>query len=137
MLGPVIAQNPKLVVIANRTPENALKLVDELGLSSFVEAIGLNELSGTTFHLIINGTSASLFGKRPPISADLFTRHTFCYDLNYGRQETPFTRWAEQNGARATMGWGMLVEQAAQSFYLWRGVRPDTIPVLQSLLKRP
>ncbi|MCZ6879780.1 MAG: shikimate dehydrogenase [Gammaproteobacteria bacterium] len=137
LLGPVIAQNPKLVVIANRTPNKALELVDELGLSGFVEATGLDELSGSTFHLIVNGTSASLFGKRPPISADLFTEHTLCYDLNYGRQETPFTRWAELNGARATMGWGMLVEQAAESFYLWRGVKPNTIPVLQSLLKRP
>ncbi len=137
LLGPVIAQNPKLVVIANRTPGNALKLVDELGLSSFIEAIGLNELGRTTFHLIINGTSASLFDKRPPISVGLFTSNLLCYDLNYGRKDTPFTRWAEQNGARAVMGWGMLVEQAAESFYLWRGVKPNTIPVLQSLLKRP
>ncbi|MCH9027250.1 MAG: shikimate dehydrogenase [Proteobacteria bacterium] len=137
LLGPVIAQNPKLVVIANRTPNNALELVDELGISSFVETTGLDELTDNTFHLIINGTSANLFDKRPPISADLFTRHTLCYDLNYGRQETPFTRWAAQNGARATMGWGMLVEQAAESFYMWRGVKPNTIPVLQSLLKRP
>ena len=137
LIGPVIAQNPKLVVIANRTPDNARKLVDELGLSSVVEATGLDELSGNTFHLIINGTSANLFDQRPPISVDLFTPHTFCYDLNYGKQDTPFTRWAEQNGARATMGWGMLVEQAAESFYLWRGVKPNTIPVLQSLLKRP
>ena len=137
LLGPVIAQNPKLVVIANRTPNNALELVDELGISSFVETTGLDELTANTFHLIINGTSANLFDKRPPISADLFTRHTLCYDLNYGRQETPFTRWAAQNGARATMGWGMLVEQAAESFYMWRGVKPNTIPVLQSLLKRP
>ena len=137
LLGPVIAQNPKLVVIANRTPNNALELVDELGISSFVETTGLDELTDNPFHLIINGTSANLFDKRPPISADLFTRHTLCYDLNYGRQETPFTRWAAQNGARATMGWGMLVEQAAESFYMWRGVKPNTIPVLQSLLKRP
>lgn len=137
LIGPVIAQNPKLVVIANRTPNNALELVDELGISSFVETTGLDELTDNTFHLIINGTSANLFDKRPPISADLFTRHTLCYDLNYGRQETPFTRWAAQNGARATMGWGMLVEQAAESFYMWRGVKPNTIPVLQSLLKRP
>jgi len=137
LLGPVVAQNPKLVMIANRTPENATRLIDELGISRFVEAAGLDELAGNTFHLIINGTSASLFDRRPPISVDLFTRHTFCYDLNYGKRETPFTRWAEKNGARATMGWGMLVEQAAESFYLWRGVKPDTIPVLQSLLKRP
>ncbi len=137
LLGPIIAQNPKLLVMANRTPENASKLIDELEVSEYVEAVGLDELSGNTFHLIINGTSASLFGKRPPISVDLFTRHTFCYDLNYGKEETPFTNWAEQNGARAVMGWGMLVEQAAESFYLWRGVKPDTIPVLQSLLKRP
>ncbi|MCZ6560081.1 MAG: shikimate dehydrogenase [Gammaproteobacteria bacterium] len=137
LLGPIIAQNPNLLVMANRTPENATRLIDELEVSEFVEAVGLDELSGNTFHLIINGTSASLFGTRPPISVDLFTRHTFCYDLNYGKEETPFTNWAEQNGARASMGWGMLVEQAAESFYLWRGVKPDTIPVLQSLLKRP
>jgi shikimate dehydrogenase len=137
LLGPIIAQNPKLLVMANRTPENATRLIDELEVSDYVEAVGLDELSGNTFHLIINGTSASLFGKRPLISVDLFTRHTFCYDLNYGKEETPFTSWAEQNGARASMGWGMLVEQAAESFYLWRGVKPDTIPVLQSLLKRP
>ncbi len=137
LLGPVIAQNPKLLMIANRTPENASKLIDELGLSSSVQAAGLEELGGKTFHLILNGTSANLFDKSPPISVDLFTRHTLCYDLNYGKTQTPFTRWSEENGARAIMGWGMLVEQAAESFYLWRGVRPDTIPVLQSLLKRP
>lgn len=137
LLGPVIAQNPELVVIANRNPDNAVKLVDELGLSGFAEAIGLNQLGRNTFHLIINGTSANLFDKRPPISVSLFDENVFCYDLNYAKKDTPFTCWAEQNGARAVMGWGMLVEQAAESFYLWRGVRPNTIPVLQSLLKRP
>ncbi len=137
LLGPVIAQKPELIVIANRNPDNAVNLIDELGLSGFAEAIGLNQLGKNTFHLIINGTSANLFDKRPPISVRLFDRNIFCYDLNYAKKETSFTCWAEQNGARAVMGWGMLVEQAAESFYLWRGVRPNTIPVLQSLLKRP
>ena len=85
--------------------------------------------------LIINATSASLAGELPPIPDSLIKPgHTWCYDMMYGAEETPFNRWARERGAaRCIDGLGMLVEQAAEAFALWRGVRPDTAPVLAAL----
>lgn len=136
LLGPLADCGPERLVVANRTPEKAKDLVERVSGSCLTSARGLKELSGMTFHLIINGTSAGLFGKRPPISTDLFTRHTLCYDLSYSRGETPFAKWAAENGTTAKTGWGMLVEQAAESFYLWRGFRPATAPVIKALVTR-
>lgn len=85
--------------------------------------------------LIINGTSASLAGELPPIAPGLIAPgHTVCYDMMYGKEPTAFNRWASDHGAARTLdGLGMLVEQAAEAFYLWRDVRPDAAPVLQHL----
>jgi len=86
------------------------------------------------FDLVINATSAGLKGENPPYPESAVAGHTICYDLSYGLTPTPFSRWgAEQGAARSVMGWGMLVEQAAESFYIWRGVRPDTAIVLKQL----
>jgi shikimate dehydrogenase len=86
------------------------------------------------YDLIINATSAGLKGETPPYPEEAIHEHTVCYDLSYGLTPTPFASWAAEHGAaRSVMGWGMLVEQAAESFYIWRGVRPDTAPVLKQL----
>jgi len=86
------------------------------------------------FDLVINATAASLAGELPPLPPGIVDSHSICYDLAYARDSTAFTRWATQRGcAGAFMGLGMLVEQAAESFQLWRGVRPDTGSALRAL----
>jgi shikimate dehydrogenase len=83
---------------------------------------------------LINATSAGLKGEPPPFPVSLVSPQTFCYDLVYGSNDTPFVVWAKTHGAaRAVHGWGMLVEQAAESFAIWRGVRPDTKPLLKQI----
>ncbi len=89
------------------------------------------------FDLIVNATSASLRGDVPAIPAGVVDSMTTCYDMAYGSGDTAFVTWAKARGAgRAEQGWGMLVEQAAEAFFLWRGVRPDTAPVLRALRTR-
>ena len=84
--------------------------------------------------LVINATSAGYKGETPPFPATVIGPDSFCYDLSYAAKPTPFCAWAKAHGAkRLAMGWGMLVEQAAESFHLWRGVRPDTKPVLKRI----
>jgi shikimate dehydrogenase len=96
------------------------------------------ELGGQRFDLVINATSAGLKGEVPPFPASILGPETLCYDLSYSMQDTPFVTWARENGAgRIAQGWGMLVEQAAESFYAWRGVRPDTRPVIARLPGSP
>ncbi len=89
---------------------------------------------GLRYDLIVNATSAGLQGEMPDLPAGLVGEESVCYDMAYGRGDTPFTLWAKSlHATRTTKGWGMLVEQAAESFLLWRGIRPDTQPVLQAL----
>jgi shikimate dehydrogenase len=88
----------------------------------------------SAFDLVINATSAGLKGENPPYPESAIAQHTICYDLSYGLTPTSFSSWAaDQGAARSVMGWGMLVEQAAESFSIWRGVRPDTAMVLKQL----
>jgi shikimate dehydrogenase len=95
-----------------------------------VHGVGYEGLGPASFDLIVNATSASLQHELPPLPAGLVGPATVCYDLAYGPQATPFVLWARAHGAAlACMGGGMLVEQAAESFLLWRGVRPDTAAV--------
>ena len=87
------------------------------------------------FDLLLNATSAGLKGEAPPFPASLIGPQSFCYDLVYSVNDTPFVLWARQHAAaRAVQGWGMLIEQAAESFFIWRGVRPDTKPILKQLV---
>ena len=96
---------------------------------------GLTQVKSTDFDLIINATAASINGDVPAIPGTLVSARTTCYDLAYSKEKTPFVRWAASLGcARALQGWGMLVEQAAESFSVWRGIRPQTAPVLQALI---
>ena len=101
------------------------------------QGVGFAYVGDTPFDLIINATSASLSGDIPPIPPSAIGPQTVCYDLAYGRSAMAFVRWAQQSGcARAVQGLGMLVEQAAESVRLWRGVRPETAEVLAALKAR-
>ena len=123
------------LLIANRTLEKAVAIAEALPAEA-VEVSAYEQLEGS-FDLIINGTSASLTNDLPPLPAGLTRPDTAAYDLMYGTEPTAFLRWAEEQGAgyRAD-GLGMLVEQAAEAFYLWRGVRPNTAPVIDKVRER-
>jgi shikimate dehydrogenase len=137
VLGPLLELNPRVLIIANRTAERAMQLTREFAPLGPVSGCTFAELKDQHFDLIINATSASLRGEVPAIPAGIVDAATTCYDMSYGITDTPFTAWARRHGSeRAAQGWGMLVEQAAESFGLWRGVRPDTAPVLAVLRSR-
>lgn len=135
IIGPLLAAKPAEIVIANRTVARAKALADHFSSSGPVRACGFKEVSSLpVYDLVINATSAGVKGETPPYPANAVHPVTVCYDLSYGLTPTPFSVWGSAQGAaRSVMGWGMLVEQAAESFHLWRGVRPDTRPVLQQL----
>jgi shikimate dehydrogenase len=133
-LGPLLGAGPESVEIANRRAQRAIDLAEEFELLGNVRGCAFEDISDGTFDLIINATSASLQDDIPPIPRGAIGPATLCYDMAYGKGDTAFTRWAKSMGAgRAETGWGMLVEQAAESFLLWRGVRPDTKPVLEAV----
>ncbi len=130
---PLLAESPARLVIANRTPERAAELAAQFsGGSASIEACSFDSLTGS-FDVVINATSASLSSELPPVPASVVGPHSFVYDMMYAAQPTPFLQLASQQGAHVRDGLGMLVEQAAESFYLWRGVRPQTAPVYQWL----
>jgi shikimate dehydrogenase len=130
----LLGSGPRELRIANRTVARAQELAGRLGTLGNVTACGWRELEGERFDLVINATSAGLHGESPPLPASLLAPETVCYDLSYAMTETPFVAWCRGHGvARAFQGWGMLVEQAAESFLVWRGVRPDTAPVRAAL----
>jgi shikimate dehydrogenase len=134
VLGPLMERELREVIIANRTPERARGLAREFADMGQISGCGFSEVRGPPYDLIINATSASLQGDMPRLPAGLVGELSVCYDMAYGSGHTPFTRWAESlHAAWTTKGWGMLVEQAAESFFLWRGIRPDTASVLQAL----
>ncbi|MCF3195067.1 shikimate dehydrogenase [Pseudomonas bubulae] len=133
-LEPLLAEGPASVTIANRTVEKAELLAELFSDLGPVAASGFDWLKEPV-DLIINATSASLSGELPPIASSLIEPgKTLCYDMMYGKEPTPFCVWASGHGAGQVMdGLGMLAEQAAEAFYLWRGVRPDTTPALAEL----
>jgi shikimate dehydrogenase len=132
----LLEQSPVSLVIANRTVEKAEQLADLFADLGPVAASGFDWLEESV-DLIINATSASLAGELPPIAASLIQPGvTVCYDMMYGKEPTPFCRWASAHGAAlAVDGFGMLVEQAGVAFTGWRGVPVDTRPVLATLRK--
>ncbi|HYA39653.1 MAG TPA: shikimate dehydrogenase [Candidatus Methylomirabilis sp.] len=136
VLGPILKHHPAKVMIANRTVSKARELVVQFREHGPVEACGYPELKGKHFDIVINGTSAGLKGQVPPLPETLFTRGALAYDMMYGDKPTAFLDWAMLHGAnQAADGLGMLVEQAAESYFLWHGVRPDTRPVIAALRK--
>lgn len=136
VLGPLLAEKPSALVIANRTvakAEGLVTLFEPVAGQTLLEACGFEELK-EPFDLIINGTSASLQGDLPPISANVIGAGTVVYDMMYSLQTTTFNQWALDQGATLVFdGLGMLVEQAAESFRIWRGVSPETRPVIDEL----
>lgn len=136
VLEAVLQQQPKSLLITNRTRQKALQLADDFSDLGNIHGCGLDELNDAGFDIVINGTSASLQGKLPPLSPTIFRADSCSYDMMYSAQPTPFMQWSTDNGAGKVFdGLGMLVEQAAESFYLWRGVRPQTTPVIEQIRK--
>ena len=134
VIAPLMERELRTLTIANRTPMKARNLASEFSDMGRIAGCSFAELQGPPYDLIINATSASLQGERPEMPAGLVDEGTVCYDMAYGRGQTPFTAWAHAlHARRTTKGWGMLVEQAAESFFLWRGIRPNTQPVLAAL----
>ncbi len=136
VIEPLLASKPAALTIANRTKEKALQLAKDFSDLGNIKACGLDEFGTSSYDIIINGTSASLSGELPALPAALITENTFCYDMMYATEPTPFMHWARQQGAKHVVdGKGMLVEQAAESFRLWRGCEPETAPVIEALSK--
>jgi len=136
VIEPLLNLAPAHLIIANRTVEKALELKNIFSDFGSIDSCGFNELDSEKFDLIINGTSASLSGELPPIPDDILNKQATVYDMMYGAEPTPFMLWGQrQNAGLCLDGLGMLVEQAAESFYIWRGVRPDTETVIKNLRK--
>lgn len=133
ILEPVLEEKPLEVIVANRTVSKAKTLAEDLADVGTISGCGFDQIEGQ-FDLIINGTSASLSGELPPIPETVIHSQTTCYDMMYGIEPTVFNQWAEKLNAGASLdGLGMLVEQAAESFKAWRGVRPESGPVIANI----
>lgn len=132
-LPALLDARPRELLVANRSAAKAVALAGEFAADAPVSGGGLEAASGP-YDLVVNATSASLAGEVPTVPGEAIAPATFCYDLAYGTGATAFMRWASELGAAGVAdGIGMLVEQAAESFALWRGVRPPTAPVLAEL----
>lgn len=136
VLAPLLQEAPHELVIANRNVERAQQLVHEFDSLGNVQSAAFSAIEPQVFDLIVNATAASLQGEMPELPTGIVGNETLCYDMAYGKDDTVFTAWAKRHGAAgAVQGWGMLVEQAAESFFLWRGMRPETKPVLEALTR--
>ncbi|MDX1487619.1 MAG: shikimate dehydrogenase [Acidiferrobacterales bacterium] len=134
ILGPILEEGVAHLHLANRTPSKAQELATLFAGLGNISASGLDELGGETFNIVINATAASLQREVPSMPASVFALGALAYDLMYGDTPTAFMQWAQRHGAtRVSDGLGMLVEQAAESFLLWHGRRPETAPVIASL----
>jgi shikimate dehydrogenase len=129
---PLLEQAPSRLFIANRTADKAVALARSFSAGRDILAAGGYEQLSASFDVVINATAASLAGDLPPLPDEVFAEGALAYDMMYGK-DTPFLAFARDRGAGTADGLGMLVEQAAESFYLWRGVRPDTEPVIRML----
>ncbi len=131
---PLLREAPSRLFIANRTADRALALAAQFAAHGPVQGGGYDALKEQAFDLVINATSSGLSDELPPLPENVFAPGALAYDMMYGK-ETPFMAFARAQGARVADGLGMLVEQAAEAFQLWRGVRPDTAPVIALLRK--
>ncbi len=139
VLIPLLQARPTILAIANRTVDKALRLAENLrhhpdGVQTVVSGQGFADLAGQHFDVVINATASSLADDVPPLPAKIFAPGAFAYDMMYGKGLTAFLAYAQAHGAeRVADGLGMLVEQAAESFLIWRGIRPQTAPVIAAL----
>ncbi|MBX9812987.1 MAG: shikimate dehydrogenase [Burkholderiales bacterium] len=139
VMEPLLREQPEQVVVANRTPGKAVGLVGRFEKFQSLAMRGImacsyENLGRSGFDLVINGTSAGLSDQMPSLPDTVFTPGALAYDMMYGKT-TPFLRFAREHGAHIADGTGMLVEQAAESFFIWRGIRPQTAPVIEMLRK--
>jgi shikimate dehydrogenase len=133
VLQPILGESPAEVVICNRTHSKAQDLVAQFSSMGNINASEFDDIEGS-FDVIVNGTSASLNGERPPIPESVIASNSSVYDMMYSKEPTAFLVWAKKLGAAKIIdGLGMLVEQAAVSFHLWRGVFPESTSVLAEL----
>ena len=137
VMHPILDARPESLVVANRTPDKAVALVAHFRKFAKLALRGMSaqpyqQLDGSRFDLVINATSAGLSDEMPALPTGVFAADALAYDMVYGKH-TPFMKFAAAQGARAAGGLGMLVEQAAAAFFIWRGVRPDTAPVIAML----
>jgi shikimate dehydrogenase len=133
VLLPLIHEMPSSIVVANRSVDKAQKMIEKSAKNGVpLQASTYAQLQNQTFDIIINATSTGLTDTALPLPDSVFGKNCLAYDMMYGR-ETPFMAQARANGATVADGLGMLVEQAAEAFYIWRGVRPETAPVMQAL----
>jgi len=138
-LGPLLAARPRAVVVANRTLDKARALVERharVAADTTELRASTLDASGTGFDVVLNASASSLQGTAVPVSAAVLAPGALALDMMYGAAARPFLDWAAAHGARGRDGLGMLVEQAAAAFELWRGVQPDTAPVLAALRAR-
>ena len=135
VLGSLIDEQPAAMTIINRTRSRAHQLLELFPEArGMLSAQGFDEPAGGPYDLVINGTSAGLTGQSLPLADSILAPGACCYDMAYGAAAQVFLDWAANNGATPCCdGLGMLVEQAAESFYLWRGIRPQTRPVIDAL----
>lgn len=134
VMAPLLEQQPASLHIANRTRERATELAGSFEQFGKLSASGINDMPPGPYDLVINASAASLQGETPTLPAGAIGRDTWCYDMVYGTEPTAFMHYARQCGSQNTFdGLGMLVEQAAESFRLWRGVMPRTAPVIDAL----
>ena len=130
LIGALLEEKPRWIAVANRTHGRAQELADEFG----VEALTFDEVPAEHFDLVINGTPTGLHAQAPNIDPETFDDCTLAYDLVYDAHPTPFMELARRGGAKVVSdGLGMLIEQAAEAFLVWRGVRPETLPVYREL----
>jgi shikimate dehydrogenase len=134
IIAPILEQSAHSIVIANRTVDKAINLAAEFHHKGSITGCSFNDLKNRQFDLIINATSTSLSGQLPPLPDALLAEKGVCYDLAYSNEPTVFVRWGLENQALKSLdGLGMLVEQAAEAFFIWRGIRPETRPVIELL----
>ena len=138
VLYPLLDEQPEQLVIANRTSTRARELVEQFKsqqeTADVLTGCGFDELDNLEFDIVINATSASLKGELPPIPEKCVANTSIVYDMMYDKDPTPFLAWAKQQGAlQISDGLGMLVEQAAESFFIWRNVKPQTQPVINKI----
>ena len=134
VMEPLLRERPRELLVVNRTAARASQLATEFSDIAPLQGGAYDLIAARQFDLIINATSAGLTGEMPELPSSLLTERSCCYDMVYGAEPTPFVRWSAHHAAWAVAdGLGMLVEQAAQSFYIWRGVRPETRSVINQL----
>jgi shikimate dehydrogenase len=133
VIEPLLGFQPTSLVVANRTAEKAVALSELFDAFGHIIGGGYDTLTGQ-FDVIINATAASLDGQVPPLPDDILADGASCYDMMYAAEDTAFMTWAKAHGATKVLdGFGMLVEQAAEAFYIWRGIRPDTQTIIKTL----